>query len=110
MSSNYQDQRQSNMRRLFIILGLLGLLTAFILFVVMGDYGLYNVYKLERKKARLEASITRLEKEQKELKNQIKKLKSDPEYIEKVVRNRYRMVEKGEEVFRVIKQQEADTN
>lgn len=106
MSSNFQNQRNSNFRRLFYILGLLCVLAAIILFVFLGDYGLYNVYKLERKKDHLERNIARLEKEQQLLKIEIEKLKNDPEYIEKVVRNRYRMAEKGEKVFRVIRQED----
>jgi len=97
------------MRRLLTILSLLGFVAAIIIFIVMGDYGLYNVFKLQRRKASLKQHIISLEKEQKELKENIKKLRTDPEYIEKVVRNRYRMAEKGEKVFRVIRKHQQDS-
>lgn len=91
-----------NIRRLYLILGVLSFVTLFIIFFVIGDYGLYQIYMLNRQKKQVTRHIAELKIEQDSLQEEKNRLETDLEYIEKLARERYRMAKKGEKVFRVI--------
>ncbi|MCF7804322.1 MAG: septum formation initiator family protein [Candidatus Marinimicrobia bacterium] len=83
---------------------LIGLCTAliFIMVFVLSDHGLYQLWQLKQEQAVIEQHIKELEKENAELVTERNRLRDDLEYIEKLARERYRMAEEGEKVFRVI--------
>ncbi len=66
-----------------------------------GNRSLFKLISLHNQKTRLEQQKVRLEQERKELEEEIEKLKNDPEYIERIAREKYKMRKKGEEVYEI---------
>ena len=91
-----------NLRRLYLILGVLSFVTLFIIFFVIGDYGLYQIFVLKKQKNQITDHIAELKLEQDSMQAERNRLETDMEYIERLARERYRMAKKGEKVFRVI--------
>ncbi len=80
-----------------------------IVFVLVGGFLVYllfpNYLALARYRENREAlnlRIKELEKENENLKTEIKKLKADPLYIEKIAREELKMIRPGEIIYRVI--------
>ena len=69
---------------------------------VFGDHGLYQLYRLKVERSANQLLITELRMERENLEEEKLRLKTDMEYIERIARERYRMVKKGEKVFKVI--------
>ena len=69
---------------------------------VFGDHGLYQLYRLKAERSANQLLITELRMERENLEKEKLRLKTDMEYIEQIARERYRMVKKGEKVFKVI--------
>ena len=65
------------------------------------DLGLIKMFELKSKRFELIAEIQKLKLENKEQTEVSNRLKYDYEYIEKIARERFRMVKKGEKVYRV---------
>ncbi len=63
---------------------------------------MYQLYRLRAERSANQALITELRKERGKLEEEKFRLTTDMEYIERIARERYRMVKKGEKVFRVI--------
>ena len=63
---------------------------------------MYQLYRLRAERSANQALITELRKERGKLEEEKFRLATDMEYIERIARERYRMVKKGEKVFRVI--------
>jgi len=63
---------------------------------------MYQLYRLRAERSANQALITELRKERGILEEEKFRLTTDMEYIERIARERYRMVKKGEKVFRVI--------
>ena len=77
------------------------LLILFQLFVLR-DEGLYSLIQLKQEIRDMEAHIARLEIEKTELESERDRLLSDPDYLERIARERFRMAKPGEKVFHVI--------
>ncbi|NIR47012.1 septum formation initiator family protein [candidate division KSB1 bacterium] len=73
-----------------------------------GDYSLYKLWKLERKKENLQARIKENQQKQKQLSREIKLLRNDSTYIEKVARERFNMGRKGEKIY-LLKEKDKDS-
>ena len=69
---------------------------------VFGDHGLYQLYRLKAERSANQLLITELRMKRENLEKEKLRLKTDMEYIERIARERYRMVKKGEKVFKVI--------
>ena len=70
------------------------------LFVFLhGNYGLVRYMRLRKQKHELEAEIAHLQAKQKRLLREKKLLQSDYQYIEKILREKFRMSKKNEKVF-----------
>jgi cell division protein FtsB len=74
----------------------------FVLFLILNQHGLYRLYKLRDEQARLEQQIQALRERSEELGMEKANLEDNLEYIERLAREKYRMVKRGEKVFRVI--------
>lgn len=75
----------------------IGAITVFIIFLP----GLTKKHDLMEKRAFLEKESKRLYRENKELLNEIERLKRDPNYQEKMVREKLGYVKEGEMVLRL---------
>ena len=80
---------------------LLFCITLLILFI-FGDHGLLQLYKLKRDRAKVQAQIAQLRKERERVMVEKNQLENDIQYLEKLARERYRMVKPGEKVYKVI--------
>lgn len=82
-------------------LGILVVLTA-LLFIISNRHGLYRLYHLRSEQKHLHVEITLLQERAAELRQEMASLESDLMYIERLAREKYRMVRRGEKVFRVV--------
>ena len=80
------------------------ILIIIVLIFVTGSRGTYKLYKFNRQKADLEKQIERLEQEQTDLDKEKQKLESDPDYIEKIAREKYKMKKKEEKVYEIVEE------
>ena len=69
---------------------------------VFRDEGLYTLIKLKKEIREMEAHIDRLEMEKAELESERDRLLNDPDYLERIARERFRMAKPGEKVFHVV--------
>ncbi len=76
-------------------------ITLLIIFI-FGDHGLLQLYKLKRDRAKVQAQIAQLRKEREGVMVEKNRLENDIQYLEKLARERYRMVKPGEKVYKVI--------
>ena len=76
-------------------------ITLLIIFI-FGDHGLLQLYKLKRNRAKVQAQIAQLRKEREGVMVEKNRLENDIQYLEKLARERYRMVKPGEKVYKVI--------
>ncbi|NQV30523.1 MAG: septum formation initiator family protein [Candidatus Marinimicrobia bacterium] len=77
------------------------LLVLFQLFVLR-DEGIYSLIRLKQEIKAMETHIARLEVEKAELESERDRLLNDPDYLERIARERFRMAKPGEKVFHVI--------
>lgn len=75
---------------------------ALLFFLAVNQHGLLRLWRLQREQVRLDVEIALLIERSHELRQIRTRLDSDMQYIERLARERYRMVKKGEKVFRVI--------
>jgi cell division protein FtsB len=74
-----------------------------LLFISLNQHGLLRLYRLHAEQTRLEAEIVLLQERATDLRQEMASLENDMAYIERLAREKYRMVKRGEKVFRVIK-------
>ena len=85
------------------IRGIIFLLCVTLLIIfIFGDHGLLQLYKLKRERAKVQARIVQLRKERERVLVEKNWLENDIQYLEKLARERYRMVKPGEKVYKVI--------
>ncbi len=89
------------------ISGAIILLIIFQIFV-MRDEGLYSLLQLKQEIRDMESHISRLEIEKAELESERDRLLNDPDYLERIARERFRMAKPGEKVFHVVTETKAD--
>ena len=85
-------------------LGLLAILILVILFFASGSRGTFQLFKFTQQKSSLEQEIRDLESENTRLENMKKRIETDPDYIEKIAREKYKMKKKGEEVYEIVEE------
>ena len=73
-----------------------------IIMLIFGDMGLIKYFQLKKQSEQLRFEIKSLINESKYLNDQIGKLENDMDYIERLAREEFRMVKKGEKIFRII--------
>ena len=69
---------------------------------IFGDHGVLKLYKIKNERKLLQKKITELRQEKENLKNEKNKIENDLGYIEKIAREKYKMVKPGEKIFKVI--------
>ena len=79
-------------------------LICFSLFIVFifGDHGLLKLYKIKQKRKKIQTNITQLRIEKEKATAEKNKIENDLDYIEKIAREKYKMVKPGEKIFKVI--------
>ena len=95
-------KNSSNVQRKVIRWLLLLIASVLLIIFIFGDHGIYQLYRLRAERSVNQVLITELRKERGKLKEEKFRLKTDIEYIERIARERYRMVKKGEKVLKVI--------
>ena len=81
---------------------LFGLFALILIFFVSGPRGSYQLLKFTYQKRTLELEIEHLQRKKAELEKIKKKIETDPAYIEKIAREKYKMKKKDEQVYQVI--------
>ena len=73
-----------------------------VIIFVFGDHGLLKLYKIKNERKMIQKKITNLREEREKLKSEKIKIENDLSYIEKIAREKYKMVKPGEKIFKVI--------
>jgi len=87
--------RQSLILNLTILL-----LAALLMLIIFGDKGINDLRELKTERSRLIGINMELERENQRLYREIKRLKTDPGYIENIARRELGLVGKGEVIIR----------
>ena len=94
-------KRIAQKKRIKLFLGAIVLLLIVAYFVV-GKRGTYKLISFYNQKEKLIEEIKQLEIKNKELEEFKLKLENDPQSIEKVAREKYKMKKKGERVYQIV--------
>ncbi len=100
-SRRRQKAGHSRIRRWFNLL----LVMVILVFLAINRRGLVKLYRLRTEQERLNGEIALLQEQTARLSQEMTSLQSDLTYIERLARDKYRMVKRGEKVFRVIPDQ-----
>ena len=73
-----------------------------IIVFIFGDHGLLKLYKIKKERQIVQKKITLLREEREKLKIEKIKIENDLSYIEKIAREKYKMVKPGEKIFKVV--------
>jgi len=84
----------TNLLMLTIVVGCISLL-------LFSDRGLINLWSLKKEKLEIQNEINDLRNQIAMLEKEEEKLKFDEKYIEKIAREKFKMVKPGERVFKV---------
>jgi cell division protein FtsL len=85
-------------------IALSALLVIIVLIFVSGSRGTYQLYKFNRQKTDLEKQIESLEINNKKLEKMKSSIENDPDYIEKIAREKYKMKKKEEKVYEIVEE------
>ena len=88
----------------------LTLFVVMILVAVFHEDGIMTVLKLEKDLVELKDNNEKLRDENKGIRGEIKLLKNDTLAIEKIAREKLRMVKPGETVYQIVRQDPEDPN
>tara|TARA_Y100001934_G_C12015055_1_gene614107 strand:- start:163 stop:474 length:312 start_codon:yes stop_codon:yes gene_type:complete len=69
--------------------------------LLFNDFGLLKLINLKNKHAQLAVSLEQLLQQQTNLKEEIEKVQTDKEYVEKIAREKFMFVRPGEKVYRI---------
>ena len=72
------------------------------LFLISNDMGIVKWYQLRKERNRIQAEIDQFIQDEAILTDELDRLKNDEEYMKKIAREKFHMVNPGEKVFRVI--------
>tara|TARA_B100002051_G_C16492422_1_gene513615 strand:- start:344 stop:673 length:330 start_codon:yes stop_codon:yes gene_type:complete len=73
-----------------------------IIIFVFGDHGLIKLYKIKSQRKKVQNYITQLREEREQKKEEKNRIENDLDYIEKIAREKYKMVKPGEKIFKVV--------
>ena len=73
-----------------------------IIVFIFGDHGLIKLYKIKSQRKKVQNHITQLREEREKRKEEKNKIENDLDYIEKIAREKYKMVKPGEKIFKVL--------
>ncbi len=95
-SSLYRNQK--SIQKIKFLLGA-GFGIVALYYLSFNQYGILQHFKTKQKLEQLRQRTEQLEKEQQTIIESIERLKNDFEYIEKIAREKYFLIKKGEEVY-----------
>jgi len=81
--------------------GLLILLALLVYFLFFGDAGWFRQMRLQSRRGALEERVVRLETEEERLREELRLLREDPDYREKVAREEWGYQRPGERVYQI---------
>ncbi len=81
--------------------------TILVVFVVLLAPRIVQIQKLSDRSRDLEIELKRLQAENKKQEEELRMLREDPVYIEKVAREKFRKAKQGEIVYKVVKEGES---
>jgi len=90
------------------------MILSFFLFIILSviitinDFGLLKLIQLKKNKYNLQQNIYILTEQQKKLNNDINEIQTNPEFVEKIAREKFMMAKPGEKIFRVIEYKQLD--
>ena len=87
----------TNILMVALVIGCISLL-------VFSDRGLINLWSLKKEKLEIQNEINDLRNQIAIIEKEEEKLKFDEKYIEKIAREKFKMVKPGERVFKVIEE------
>lgn len=95
------EEAAQKKKRRWVFLGMAGFLLGIYLFFsfLFSDMGLVNYLRLGQTARNLEAEIAALKKENDRLRDEVEDLKTDPQTIEHLARERLGMAREGDTVF-----------
>ena len=70
--------------------------------LIFSDRGLINLWSLKKEKQQIQNEINDLRNQIAMLEKEEEKLKFDEKYIEKIAREKFKMVKPGERVFKIV--------
>ena len=73
-----------------------------IIVFIFGDHGLLKLYKIKNERQLIQMKIISLRDEREKLKVEKIKIENDLSYIEKIAREKYKMVKPGEKIFKIV--------
>ena len=73
-----------------------------IIVFIFGDHGLLKLYKIKSQRKTIQTHIAQLRDEREKAKEKKNKIENDINYIEKMAREKYKMVKPGEKIFKVV--------
>ena|SRR4030066_943315 len=68
--------------------------------LIFSDLGLLKYYSMKRDHNRLSHEISQLDSSNKSMREEVTKLKTDPDYIESIARDKLGLVKEGEKVYK----------
>ena len=72
-----------------------------VLLLLFSDRGFITLWNLKKEKVEIQQEINSLRQQIVSLEKEVEKLKFDEKYVEKIAREKFRMVKPGEKVFKV---------
>ena len=96
------DQLRQKKRKKQLIIG--AIILAVLIFFISGSRGSYQLLRFMNQKRKVEKEINQLEGEKKDLEKLRDKAEKDPEYIEKIAREKYKLKKKDEKVYQVVEE------
>tara|TARA_B110000438_G_scaffold55647_1_gene55689 strand:+ start:663 stop:944 length:282 start_codon:yes stop_codon:yes gene_type:complete len=91
---NFKKLSLTNILFACLSLGCIGLL-------LFSDRGFISLWQLKKEKLEIQQDINSLRQQIASLEKEAEKLEFDEKYIEKIAREKFRMVKPGEKVFKV---------
>jgi len=73
-----------------------------IIVFIFGDHGLLRLYKIKSQRKTIQTHIAQLRNEREKAKDKKNRIENDLNYIEKMAREKYKMVKPGEKIFKVV--------
>ena len=73
-----------------------------IIIFIFGDHGLLKLYKIKNQREKVQNHIAQLREEKEKREKEKNKIENDLQYIEKIAREKYKMVKPGEKIFKVV--------
>ena len=73
-----------------------------IIVFIFGDHGLLKLYKIKSQRKAIQTHIAQLRDEREKAEEKKNKIENDINYLDKIAREKYKMVKPGEKIFKVV--------